>query len=83
MIPVHIINLEHRTDRKTRITEELIQQGIFDFRFVTAVNDKDLKIDQMIEEGLIQIKDRRLRDGEYGCYMSHLHLHNFLVSYRV
>lgn len=78
---IHIINLDHRIDRKKKMLEELNKHQITDFEFVSAVNGKELAVDQMIQDGLIKIGDRRLRDGEYGCYLSHINvLQSILTS---
>lgn len=79
MVPIHIINLEHRQDRKSKMLIQLSEHHIDDFMFWKGVKGKDLNIDQMICDGTIKPKDRILRHGEYGCYLSHLNVMNWIL----
>lgn len=80
MIPIHIINLEHRADRRKKVIRELAVRKINEYRFVTAINGKTLDIDQMEKDGSISYLHRKLRAGEYGCYLSHLGIYQEILN---
>lgn len=79
-IPVHVINLPHRTDRKEKIIQELKTHNITNYTFVDAIHGDTLNVDQMLEDKLVDFKHRRLKKGEYGCYLSHLKVYKSILE---
>ena len=74
MIPIHVINLECRPLRKIKMLKEFRKHNTTDFTFHTAIHGHTLDIDKMIESGEFSLKHKRLKAGEYGCYLSHLNV---------
>lgn len=72
-MPIYVINLKSRPDRKTKAEKELAKYKI-NGTFVHAVNGSKLDIQQLMDEGLYAENDtdKPLKKGEIGCYFSHL-----------
>lgn len=79
-IPIHVINLEHRTDRKIKLLEQFAKHNITNYTFVNAVYGDKLDIDEMLASGEINFSDRQLKNGEYGCYLSHLNIFRSILE---
>lgn len=83
-MPIYVINLRKRPDKKEKMEAELARHGLR-ATFIDAVDGRDLDLDALKEErtvvdalprplqgGLHKMWSRSLRRGEVGCYMSHL-----------
>ena len=68
-MPIYIINLESRPDRKLRMENELTKHQLRG-HFIKAVNGKDVDINKQTYDQ--QDYFRKMRTGEIGCYLSHL-----------
>lgn len=79
-IPIHVINLARRTDRRTQMIKKLQMQKITNYQFVEAVPGETLNIDEMESQGQINFSHRRLRPNEYGCYLSHIKCYEKILS---
>lgn len=71
-IPIYVINLEHRKDRKDRITKAFKDAGIINYKINKAVNGKDLDVEKLRKDGMI--KGDTLKKGWYGCALSHINI---------
>lgn len=80
MIPIHIINLPHRTDRKEKLLSELKRHKVENYVFADAVNGADLDIEAMVARGDVDFSHRQLKRGEYGCYLSHLNVYKKILD---
>lgn len=74
MMPIYVINLPNRTDRKARVRNELVRTRLTNYKFVDAIHGNTLDVDAMKENGMIDFTCQQLKRGEYGCYLSHLHI---------
>jgi glycosyl transferase family 25 len=75
VLPIYIINLSHRQDRRKRASEQLERTGA-DFKFFPAINRSE---GQKYFSGINRLicflsLGRQPSDGEIGCYASHLAL---------
>ena len=72
-MPIFIINLKNRRDRKARVINELEYHKIKGV-FVEAINGKNLNIDRVHINQIYKpnYTYRPLRKGEIGCYLSHI-----------
>ena len=71
MPPIYVINLKHRADRKHRTEEQLTKHGLTG-KFIEAVNGSYLDINKLEDDGYLNVKRKRMRRGEIGCYLSHI-----------
>ena len=81
MIPVHIVNLENRIDRKNKLLEELKKHDVKNYTFTNAVNGYDLNIDEMALNKTVDFTHRKLTRGNYGCYLSHLNIFKSILNH--
>ncbi len=79
-IPIYVINLPNRTDRKTKILQEFTKHNITDYTITTAIHGNTLDVEQMEKDNLISFSHRRLKKGEYGCYLSHLNIYKKILE---
>jgi GR25 family glycosyltransferase involved in LPS biosynthesis len=80
-IPIKIINLERRQDRKTNTIKQLSDAGFepSDYEFVKATDGSTLEPTQELKE-LFQGNDFGSRKGVIGCALSHYRLWQQLVN---
>lgn len=78
-IPIKIINLKRRPDRKQKIQTILDQNGINNYEFIEAVDGRELKLTAELLR-LFQGNDFGSRRGFIGCAMSHYRLYQRLVA---
>ena len=80
-IPIFVINLKNRRDRKARVINELEYHKI-DGVFVEAINGKNLNIDGVHPNQIYKpnYTYRPLRKGEIGCYLSHIACWNLILK---
>ena len=71
-IPVYIINLEHRTERKEQILKELEKNYINNFKFIKAIPGNTLNLEELLKNGTVNFNKIKMNRNEIGCYMSHL-----------
>ena len=78
-IPVYIINLKRRPDRRKSITHQLQTQGFYNLHYIDAVDGKRLSendIRRFTAKNALQSRQRH-EDinsvGAIGCYLSHMH----------
>ena len=78
-IPIKIINLERRPDRKENMIKEFEKQGMFlnDEHFIKAVDGIELKLTQELYS-LFKHNNFNYRRGVIGCAMSHYSIMNEL-----
>lgn len=74
MIPIHVINLERRIDRKVMLLQEFEKHSITNFTFYKAIEGKDIDFVKLAADGLISYRDRQMTVGEFGCFLSHLNI---------
>jgi GR25 family glycosyltransferase involved in LPS biosynthesis len=74
MIPIYVINLENRIDRKEHILNEFQKHDIKNYTFTKAVHGHALDLDELENNHIIDRTGRTLNKGEYGCYISHLNI---------
>jgi GR25 family glycosyltransferase involved in LPS biosynthesis len=80
-MPIFVINLKHRRDRKERVINELEYHKINGV-FVEAINGKNLNIDRVYLSQIYKpnYTYRPLRNGEIGCYLSHVACWNLILK---
>jgi GR25 family glycosyltransferase involved in LPS biosynthesis len=80
-VPIKIINLERRSDRKENMIREFEKQGITlrEENFVKAVDGKELKLTEELYE-LFKGNNFNYRQGVIGCALSHYYLWKQLVN---
>jgi len=80
-IPIKIINLERRPDRKESMIKEFEKQGIIlkEENFVKAVDGKELKLTEELYE-LFKGNNFNYRPGVIGCALSHYYLWKQLID---
>ena len=67
---IYIINLEHRTDRKDSVIEQLEKEGMMNYEFVNAVNGTDSAILKKFKK--IRKNGSKIgTPGHLGCLLSH------------
>lgn len=75
MIPILVINLKRRSDRKDKITLELEKYGLTDYAFLEAVDGTDpgvfSKIRNLYNEKRANRINRKLAPGEVATALSH------------
>lgn len=74
-LPIYVINLKDRPDRKQKIEKEMLKHNLKNVTILEAVNGYDLDIDELLDNDLYTINEdiaRPLKRGEIGCYLSHL-----------
>ena len=74
-IITYIINLKTRSDKKINIINELHNSNINNYKIIEAVNGNDLDksvINNINNDSI----ERKLRNGEIGCYLSHVNVWN-------
>lgn len=76
-IPIYIINLKNRPDRKRRILNELSKHNInhSNTTIIDAINGNDLNISWLMKKNIYRNDEtiyRPMRRGEIGCYLSHI-----------
>ena len=59
-IPVYIINLEHRTERKEQILKELEKNYINNFKFIKAIPGNTLNLEELLKNGTINFNKRKI-----------------------
>lgn len=75
MLPIHIINLPHRPDRRASILAELNKHNITNYDFVEAIPGSGLNLDTIS----IDKNYRPLRPNEIGCYLSHVKVYEKIL----
>jgi GR25 family glycosyltransferase involved in LPS biosynthesis len=80
-VPIKIINLERRPDRRAAMTEKLTQQKFSpdNYEFVKATDGKDLVLTPEIE-GLFKKNNFNNRRSVIGCALSHYYLWKKLLE---
>jgi glycosyl transferase family 25 len=79
-LEIYAINLKRRPDKKINIENELNKYNL-KYNIYEAVDGRSLDIDKMITEKQIVVTNRKLRNTEYGCYLSHINIwNNFMKS---
>jgi len=78
-LPIYIINLNKRTDRKEKIEKNLINSQIDSFNFFEAINGKELKSSDKLFS-LFERNDFNYKKGVIGCALSHIKLWNNLLT---
>lgn len=73
-IPIHVINLPHRIDRKSKLIAEFEKQKITNYTFADAIHGETLNIEEMSNKGIVDFRIKKLKRGEYGCYLSHMNV---------
>lgn len=76
---IKIINLPHRLDRKTQMTECLNAASVENYEFIKAVYGKDLEPTLKIKE-LFLGNDFKYRKAVIGCAFSHINLWEGLLA---
>lgn len=78
-LPIKIINLERRPDRKENMIREFEKQGIYlsNEHFIKAVDGKELKLTEELYE-LFKGNNFNYRRGIIGCALSHFSIMNEL-----
>lgn len=76
---IKIINLPHRLDRKTQMTEYLNASCVENYEFIKAVYGKDLVPTMKIKE-LFLGNDFKYRKAVIGCAFSHINLWEELLA---
>lgn len=74
-MPIYVINVESRPDRKKNIEETLQDNNINNATIIKAVDGKKLDMKSLINDGVINTNKkiyRTLKRGEIGCYLSHI-----------
>lgn len=74
-IPIHIINLKHRIDRKEKLIAELKKHNIENYSFVNAIDGSVFDFSEIIDES-----HRKLTKGECGCYLSHFNIYKSILE---
>lgn len=67
-IPIHVINLEHRTDRKEKLLKEFKKHNITNFNFTKAIHGNSLDLNEMEHNKEISPAIRKMTRGEIGIY---------------
>lgn len=72
-IPIFMINMAEREERKERAIRELDRNDLR-VTFIEAVDGRHLDLDDLYNRGIIEDDpmDKPLRRGQIGCYLSHL-----------
>jgi GR25 family glycosyltransferase involved in LPS biosynthesis len=71
-VPIYVINLEHRKDRKDRLIDAFQKANIKNYKITKAINGKDLDVNKLYDVGLV--KNKKLKRGWYGCALSHINI---------
>jgi len=79
ILPIKIINLEHRTDRKESTIKELEKHNVTNYEFIKAVDGKKLESSLELKK-LFEGNKFNNRRGVIGCALSHLNLWKELVD---
>lgn len=77
--PIKIVNLERRTDRKSKMIERLNSQNITSYEFVNAVDGKLIKPTRELYD-MFKGNDFNFRKGVIGCALSHINIWKSLVD---
>ncbi|XDZ50208.1 glycosyltransferase family 25 protein [Neisseriaceae bacterium CLB008] len=75
---IFIINLEHQTEKRQFMQEQLDRLGL-EAEFIAAVNGKSMSADQL-REAVYNYDDCCLTAGEVGCSLSHISIYKKMVS---
>lgn len=80
-IPIFIINLKARPNKKKKTMAELKKHELTG-TFIEALDGRYLDVDDLKKRGIIQEGPdyRPLRRGEIGCYLSHLKCWNLILK---
>lgn len=80
-IPIFIINLKNRPERKEQMINELYKHNLTG-TFIEAYNGKHINVQKLKNNGIINDDPtfRQLRAGEIGCYLSHLKCWELLLK---
>jgi len=79
-LQIYAINLKRRPDKRKNIEDELNKYQL-KYNIYDAVDGRLLDIDKMIQNKEIVVTDRKLKNNEYGCYLSHINIwKDFLKS---
>ena len=76
---IHVINLEHRIDRKENMIEQFKKEQINNYKFVKAVYGNNIKQTNELQN-LFQGNDFNYRKGVIGCALSHTILWKQLIN---
>jgi len=78
-IPIHVINLARRVDRKLNVIKELEKQGLTNYTFHTAIDGTTLDANKLHITKIADLNIVKLLRGQYGCYLSHLNIYNEIL----
>jgi glycosyl transferase family 25 len=79
-LQIYAINLERRPDKKKNIENELHKYNL-NYIIYKAIDGRMLDVDNMIKNKQNIVTNRKLRNTEYGCYLSHVNIwKDFLKS---
>lgn len=79
-LPVYVISLASRLDRRESVDAQLRAAGV-PFQFFDAVDGRRAKPDRVDQDRARQLLGRPLYAGEIGCFLSHLEvMRRFVVS---
>jgi len=78
-LPIKIVNLERRADRKEAMIRKLEANGIKHYEFVKAVDGKELTPSHEIFE-IFRDNDHNYSAGVVGCALSHINLWKSLLN---
>lgn len=79
-IPIHVINLPKRTDRRYKVVKALHQAKLTNYTFINAIDGLTLDLSSMERDGLVDRTTRHLTRGECGCYLSHLSIFRDILN---
>lgn len=78
-IPIKIVNLERRNDRKMAMIQKLQAKGVTHYEFIKAVDGKELTPTHELYE-IFRDNDHRYSSGVIGCALSHVNLWKSLLN---
>jgi len=79
LIPIKVINLKRREDRKTSMKEQFERKNITNYEFVDAVDGVNLEESEELRL-LFEGNDFNYKKGVIGCSLSHIYLWNQLIN---
>lgn len=78
-VPIKVVNMERRKDRKAEMVEKLSNAGIHHYEFIKACDGKQLEPSQLNYE-LFKGNDFYYSMGVMGCALSHINIWKSLVD---
>ncbi|MBM3208322.1 MAG: glycosyltransferase family 25 protein [Chlamydiae bacterium] len=82
-IPIFIINLKRRQDRKDAISKALRHCGVENFEFITAVDGNEKFDKSCYDDEKARLIHRRLTDQEIACALSHQIVYKKMVKEQI